>query len=82
MTLSASEWLARYAAELGIDAPSEEAVDELLRVASIAAHASERTAAPVSCWLAAVAGVGPADALAAAKRVAASIDGAGDGGGV
>ena len=82
MTVSVSEWLVRYAAELGVDAPSEEAFEELLLVASVAAHASERTAAPVSCWLAAVAGVQPADALAAAERVAASIESADDGSGV
>lgn len=82
MTVTASEWLVRFATELGVDAPSEETFDELLRVASVAAHASERTAAPVSCWLAALAGVQPADALAAAERLAASIESAGDGGGV
>lgn len=74
MTISASEWLAHYAAELGVVAPSERDVDELLRVASVAAHASERIAAPISCWLAATAGVSPSGAREAAERVAAAIE--------
>ena len=44
-------------------------VDALLELAGIAAHASERTAAPITCWIAAVAGLAPADAL----RLAASL---------
>ena len=39
------------------------------RVANHAAHASERTAAPITCWIAAVAGLSPADALRAARAV-------------
>ena len=52
---------------LGIEAPSEEEVNELLDLAGIAARASERTAAPVSCWLVARAGVTPAEARAKAS---------------
>ena len=37
----------------------------------MAAHASQRTAAPVACWLAAAAGRTPADAIALARAVAA-----------
>jgi len=73
MTVPAAEWLARFADELGVDAPSEEEVSHLLLLASVAAHASERTAAPVSCWIAALAGVPPTEALAAAERLAAEL---------
>ncbi len=47
-----------YAEQLGIDAPDEEERDHILALAGTAAHASERTAAPVACWLAARAGLG------------------------
>ncbi|HMC07240.1 MAG TPA: DUF6457 domain-containing protein [Solirubrobacterales bacterium] len=49
--MTAEEWVRRFAAELGAEAPSSEELDEILKVAAIAAHASERTAAPVACWI-------------------------------
>ena len=70
MGQNARQWLASYAAELGIDPPSDEEVEQLLALAGIAAHASERTAAPITCWLAGRAGVEPRDALAAGRRLA------------
>jgi hypothetical protein len=46
------EWLSEYAAKLGVDPPTKEEVVALLDIAATAAHASERTAAPIACWLA------------------------------
>ncbi len=69
MGLNAREWLASYAAELGIDPPGDAEVEQLLALAGIAAHASERTAAPITCWLAGRAGLEPGAALAAARRL-------------
>lgn len=63
------EWARRYASELSVEALSDEAVDIVLALAGEAAHASERTAAPIACWLAGTTGLSPAEALAAAKRV-------------
>ena len=60
---SAPEWIAAFAARLGIDPPGPEVVDTLLELAGIAAHASERTAAPIACWLVGRAGLTPAAAL-------------------
>ncbi len=71
MSTSASDWIGQFAASLGIPAPSDAEATALLELAGVAAHASERTAAPISCWLAASAGVSPADALAAAQLLAA-----------
>ncbi len=68
--MDGTEWITTFAAEVGVAAPSEEEVEELLALAGIAAHASERTAAPVSCWIAARAGLGPAEARAVAARLA------------
>ena len=69
--VTGQDWLERYAAELGVDVPDAASIDALLKVASVAAHRSERWAAPVSSWLAASAGVAPDRALALAERLAA-----------
>ena len=67
--MDARTWLAAYAEELGVAPPSEEEIDRLLALAGIAAHASERIAAPIACWLAARAGIEAEQALALAKRI-------------
>ena len=46
------EWIAEFAAAIGADAPDATTVDELLDLAAVAAHSSERTAAPIACYLA------------------------------
>jgi hypothetical protein len=74
MAQNTEQWLAAYAAELGTEPPTAEQVDLLLEMAGVAARASERTAAPISCWLAARAAVAPAEALAVARRLADAAD--------
>jgi hypothetical protein len=59
----ALDWIDRFAAELGVTAPSRAEVEALLALAAHAAHAAHRQAAPVACWLAASAGCPPSDAL-------------------
>ena len=54
---SGREWIAAFAASLGVAAPDEEMIDALLALAGTAAHSSERIAAPIACFLAAKAGV-------------------------
>jgi Domain of unknown function (DUF6457) len=66
-----TEWLSRYAAALGVDAPTAEAIDQILRLAAVAAHATVRQAAPVACWLAAQAAVPLDEALGIAVRMEA-----------
>jgi hypothetical protein len=66
----ARSWIERFAEVLDVAPPTEEETDALLGLAGIAAHSSERTAAPISCWLAARAGKSPAEAAAVAKRLA------------
>jgi Domain of unknown function (DUF6457) len=46
------EWLAEFAGKLGLDPPTKAEIAALLDIAATAAHASERTAAPIACWLA------------------------------
>lgn len=69
MKSSAALWLAAYAEQLGIDAPGEAECDDILALAAIAAHASDRTAAPVACWLAARAGLSASEARELARGV-------------
>jgi hypothetical protein len=62
MATSAIEWISAYAEQLRVDVPSQDEIDQILELAGTAAHASERTAAPVACWLAARAGLGADEA--------------------
>ena len=71
MSTTASQWLAEFAQSLGVDAPSASECNEILTLAGVAAHASERTAAPVACWLAAKLGLTPRAALEIAEQIVA-----------
>lgn len=66
---SAADWIAALASRLGIDPPTPEEVDTLLDLAGVAAHASERTAAPIACWLVGRAALSPAAALELASAI-------------
>jgi hypothetical protein len=68
--MNAKEWIAAYADKLGTEAPTPEQFRALLDLAGEAAHASERVAAPVACWVAAKAGRDPAEALTLARELA------------
>jgi Domain of unknown function (DUF6457) len=70
--MTAREWIDAFAAELGVEPPDDEVAAKLLALAGTAAHASERTAAPLACWLVGRAGVELAAAEAAAAAVAAA----------
>jgi len=67
--MTADEWLRIFADQLGAAAPAQEEMDEILRLAGIAAHASERIAAPIACWLVARAGTPLDDAIETADGV-------------
>jgi hypothetical protein len=68
------EWLRRVASELGVAAPEDEEIELLLALAGIAAHSSERTAAPLTCWLVGRVGLELEAALALVKRLAAESE--------
>ena len=70
MPPSAEQWIETYAAALGRPAPTEAETAKLLRLASVAAHASERRAAPIACWLVASSGLPLDDALVLAQELA------------
>lgn len=70
MAPTGTEWIDAFAARLGVEAPDAATVEVLLELAGVAAHASERTAAPIACWLVGQAGLSPTDALDVARTVA------------
>jgi hypothetical protein len=67
--MTADEWLAAYASALGTPAPTRDELEAVLALASVAAHSSERKAAPVACWLAARAGVPLDEAMRHAQEL-------------
>ena len=67
--MTRDEWVAAYAARLGVEPPDAATVELLLRVAGVAAHDSERTAAPLACWLLGAAGLDARAGLEAAEAV-------------
>jgi hypothetical protein len=50
-TTTGREWIDAFSARLGVEAPDDATVEALLDIAGVAAHASERLAAPIACWL-------------------------------
>jgi hypothetical protein len=67
--MNGSEWITAFAERLGIPAPDQATIDTLLELASVAAHSSERLAAPLACHLVGAAGIDPAEALAIAEGI-------------
>ncbi len=67
--MTRDEWIAAFARELGVAAPTSEDTEKLLNLAATAAHSSERPAAPLACWVAGRAGATIEEFLAAAERV-------------
>jgi hypothetical protein len=67
--MTRDEWIAAFAREAGVSGPSVEEIRELLELAGTAAHSSERTAAPLACWIAGRSGLSLAELRVAAERV-------------
>ncbi len=55
-------------------APSAEQREAVLKLASVAAHASERRAAPIACWLAAASELSLDEALVLAQELSGGTD--------
>jgi hypothetical protein len=72
--MNAKEWIAAYAELLATDPPTADELKAILDLAAEAAHASERIAAPVSCWLSAKAGCSLEESLAVARGMIQSMD--------
>ncbi|HEY4428589.1 MAG TPA: DUF6457 domain-containing protein [Solirubrobacteraceae bacterium] len=67
--MTRDQWIAAFAAQIGERPPSVQEIRELLDLAGLAAHGSERTAAPLACWIAGRSEMPLADLLEAARRV-------------
>ncbi len=66
------EWIASFAREAGVERPSPEEIRDLLELAGSAAHTSERTAAPLACWVAGRSSVPLSELLARAQEIGES----------
>ncbi|HEX2383707.1 MAG TPA: DUF6457 domain-containing protein [Acidimicrobiales bacterium] len=67
--MTGQEWIAAFATRLGVAPPDDETVQTLLAIAGVAAHASERTAAPIACFLIGHAGITASDAASVAATI-------------
>jgi hypothetical protein len=67
--MTRDEWLTAFADAAGVRTPDDGEIEAILELAGLAAHATERTAAPVTAWLAASAGLTPAAALELARSI-------------
>jgi ribosomal protein L12E/L44/L45/RPP1/RPP2 len=67
--MNAPDWLAAYAEKLGIPAPTKDELKAVLDLAGVAAHSSQRIAAPVATWLAGRAGLDLDEAMRRAHQV-------------
>ena len=67
--MSRDEWIESFAKHLGVQPPNAVTVDALLDIAGTAAHATERTAAPLACYLIGLARVDPRDAAPIAQGI-------------
>jgi hypothetical protein len=63
------EWITVFSQRLGVEAPDASTIEKLLEVAGSAAHGSERTAAPIACYLVGQCGIPALDAVAAALGI-------------
>lgn len=72
--MTRDEWIAAFAVAAGVERPSPEEIRELLDLAGTAAHASERTAAPLACWIAGRSEISLAQLRQAAEQIAPQAD--------
>ncbi len=77
--MTAEEWIRTFAEEIGCAPPDQAQMDQILRLASVAAHASERRAAPIACYLAGTTTTPLAQLIERAEGVAEAAGGGGSG---
>jgi len=68
------EWITVFSQRLGVEPPDDSTIKELLELAGSAAHGSERTAAPIACYLVGQCGIPAVEALAAALGIGVVVD--------
>ena len=67
--MDANTWLAAYAEKVGVPAPTKDELNAVLDLAGVAAHSSQRIAAPVATWMAGKAGLSLDEAMRLAEQV-------------
>jgi hypothetical protein len=67
--MNAPDWLAAYAEKIGVPAPTKDELTAVLDLAGVAAHSSQRIAAPVATWMAGKAGLDLAEAMRIAEEI-------------
>ena len=67
--MSREEWLRAFCERVGVEPPTAEEADQLLELAAIAAHDSERPAAPLACWAAGKTGLSPGELRQIAREI-------------
>jgi hypothetical protein len=72
--MNAREWIDAFAAEVGAEPPTSDEMKQILDLAAVAAHSSERIAAPMACWIGGQTGASLAELQAAANRVGGSSE--------
>jgi len=72
--VTAEEWIAAFATSVEAEAPAPEEIERLLKLAAVAAHSSERIAAPVACWIAGRAGLDLDEATEIAEEITVSAE--------
>jgi hypothetical protein len=72
--MTAQEWISAFARELGTEAPTDDEFSAILDLAAVAAHDSERVAAPVACWIGGASGRSLDELQEIAKRIAPAED--------
>jgi hypothetical protein len=66
---TAEDWIASFAEAIEAEPPDREQVGRLLKLAAVAAHSSERIAAPIACWIAGANGVDAERAIEIAEGI-------------
>jgi hypothetical protein len=66
-------WIHEFTAAVGATPLTDEERESILALAGVAAHSSERIAAPLTCWVAAAAGLSAVAALEIAQRLSESL---------
>ena len=67
--MNAREWIEDFAAQIGAEPPTNDEIKRILDLAAVAAHSSERIAAPIACWLGGKTGASLDELQAAAERI-------------
>jgi hypothetical protein len=67
--MNAREWIDAFSAELDTDPPTTDEIKRILDIAAVAAHSSERIAAPLACWVGGRTGATLEELQAAADRI-------------